>query len=304
VASPHSHRPSPGAALGDRTSAPPVAVVAGGTDGIGRALAATYLERGHHVLVVGRNATKGRAFLDAAARSGAADRAGFLAADLSLVAENERAVARIAAEHPRVDVLVLGARFHRSTRAETADGFEDNFALFYLSRFLFSHGLVGSLRRAPAPVVLNFGGAGLTGPVRWDDLQLTRGYPGTGALGHAAALCDLLAVSFTDIHADAGISYVLDHPGVVATSFSGEYDPATAAHVEQLKAGGKPVGAAIGQILPFLDDPPARLTAVHEGRQVRTDTAAFDPADARRLHELTEALLARRAAADPERTSP
>ena len=130
-------------------------------------------------------------------------------------------------------------RFHRSTRAETADGFESNFALYYLSRFLFSHGLGGLMQRAEHPVVLNFGGAGLTGPVRWDDLQLRRRYPGTGALGHSAALCDLLGVSFTATHADPPIRYVLNHPGVVVTSFSGEYDAETAAQVDLLKVTGK-----------------------------------------------------------------
>jgi NAD(P)-dependent dehydrogenase (short-subunit alcohol dehydrogenase family) len=265
-----------------------VTVIAGGTDGIGRALATTYLDRGHHVTVVGRNAEKGRAFLDSS------DRARFIRADLSLVEENERAIARLVDLHPTIDVLVLGARYHRSTRAETPDGFEANFALFYLSRYLFSHGLVEPLRRAADPVVLNFGGAGLTGPVRWDDLQLTRDYPGTGALGHAAALCDLLGVSFTALHAGTGISYVLDHPGVVATSFSGEYDAPTAAHVARLRTTGKPVEQAVAQVLPFLDAPPARLTAVFEGRRMPTDTPAFDPGDAGRLHEMTGELLHRR----------
>jgi hypothetical protein len=141
-------------------------------------------------------------------------------------------------------------------------------------------------------VVLNFGGAGLTGPVRWDDLQLRRRYPGTGALGHSAALCDLLGVSFTATHADPPIRYVLNHPGVVVTSFSGEYDAETAAQVDLLKVTGKPVTHAVAQTLPFLDAPPARLTAVLEGRRVPTDSPAFDLAAAARLHEATERLLA------------
>ncbi|MFC4120052.1 SDR family NAD(P)-dependent oxidoreductase [Nonomuraea zeae] len=263
------------------------AVITGGTDGIGRALADTYLGRGHQVLVIGRDREKGQAFVDAAG-----GRARFLPADLALVGESRRALAWIAETYPRIDVLVLGARFHRSTRAETAEGLESNFALYYLSRFLFSHGLVGPLSRAPHPVVLNFGGAGQTGPVRWDDLQLRRNYPGTGALGHGAKLCDLLGVSFTRIHRDTPIRYVLNHPGVVATSFAGEYDRVAAAQVELLKATGKTAEQAVAQILPYLDDPPARLTAVLEGRRVPTDTGSFDPAEADRLHRITQELLA------------
>ncbi|MGW4693881.1 SDR family NAD(P)-dependent oxidoreductase [Kitasatospora cineracea] len=266
------------------------AVITGGTDGIGRALATAYLERGHHVLVVGTDPAKGEAFRADAHRRGAGGRAHFLTADLSLVAENRRLIAHVAAHHPAVDVLVLGARYHRSTRAETADGLESNFALFYLSRHLLSHGLLPQLRRSASPVVLNFGGAGLAGPVRWDDLQLRRDYPGTGALGHGGALCDLLAAHLAHLHPD--VPQVVNHPGVVATSFAGEYDPATAAHVDRLRVHGKPVTEAVAQILPHLDSPSGPLTAVLEGRRVSTDTPAFDPAAARRLHALTEQLLA------------
>ncbi|MGW0801517.1 SDR family NAD(P)-dependent oxidoreductase [Nonomuraea sp. NPDC002799] len=270
----------------------PTAVITGGNDGIGRALADTYLRRGYHVVTVGRNRGKGQAFLDAAASDGAGDRARFLQADLSLVTENERALAWIAENHPSIDVLVLGARFHRSNRMETAEGFESNFALYYLSRFLFSHGLVEPLSRAPRPIILNFGGAGQTGPVRWDDLQLRRNYPGTGALGHSASLCDLLGVSYTRIHHDTPIRYVLNHPGVVATSFAGEYDQATAAHVNVLKTRGKSTAQAVAEILPYLDDPPARLTAVLAGKRIPTASSTFDPVQATRLHKITQEALA------------
>ncbi len=263
------------------------AVITGGTDGIGRALADAYLERGHEVVIVGTSTDKGKDF------EAYGDRAHFLRADLSLVAENHRVLTWITERYPAVDVLVLGARFHRSTRVETPDGFESNFALFYLSRYLLSHGLAGPLGRAERPVVLNFGGSGQTGPVRWDDLQLRHDYPGTGALGHGGALCDLLGVHFSRVH--PGIPYVIDHPGVVATSFAGEYDIATATFVDRLRTSGKPVAQAVAQILPFLDAPPAPLTAVLEGIRVPTDTPAFDPGDAARLHHLTEELLADRA---------
>ncbi|RKE17838.1 SDR family NAD(P)-dependent oxidoreductase [Streptomyces sp. TLI_171] len=282
----------------------PTAVITGGTDGVGRALADTYLERGWETLVVGTSAAKGEAFVAAAELRGAGDRARFLTADLSLVAENHRLVDLVKERYGVLDLLVLGARYHRSTRAETADGFESNFALFYLSRYLLGHGLADRLARAERGTVLNFGGAGLTGPVRWDDLQLRRDYPGTGALGHGGALCDLLGVHFARTHADTPIHYVLNHPGVVSTSFAGEYDPATASHVDRLRTHGKPTTTAVAQILPFLDNPPARLTAVLEGRRLPTDTPPFDPADAERLHRLTEQLLAASTARRPSGDRP
>ncbi|MCL9762788.1 SDR family NAD(P)-dependent oxidoreductase [Frankia sp. AiPa1] len=275
-----------------------VAVITGGTDGIGRGLAEEYLRRGYEVLVIGRSERKGRAF------AGIGERAHFLSADLSEVAENRRLAEWIAQRYPVLDVLVLGARYHRSARVQTVDGFESNFGLFYLSRFLLSHGLVGPLSRAEHPVVLNFGAAWQTGPVRWDDLQLERGYHGVGAMGHAGRLNDLLGVSFVDRYADEGIRYVVNHPGVVVTSFAGEYDhsPVTAAQVDQLRVTGKSVATAVAQIFPFLEPPAAhasvvapagreRLTAVLEGERVPLDPGSRDLEDARRLHDITLKLL-------------
>ncbi|HEY0453430.1 SDR family NAD(P)-dependent oxidoreductase [Actinophytocola sp.] len=260
------------------------AVITGGTDGIGRGLAAEYLRRGFEVLVIGRNKTKGQAFADSG------EQAHFVAADLSRVGETGRLVAQVADRVRAVDVLVLGARYCRSTRLVTEEGFESNFALFYLSRFLFSHGLAGALQRAEHPVVLNFGGAGQPVPVRWHDLQLEQAYHGVGAMGHAARLNDLLGVHFTGLHPD--IRYVLNHPGVVATSFAGEYDPITATQVESLKVTGKSVAQSVAQILPYLEPPGRdRLTAVLEGARVPLEPRLFDRRDAARLHEITEKLL-------------
>lgn len=269
-------------------------VITGGTDGIGRALAQTYLERGNQVVVVGTSQAKGDAFRAAARDLGAQDRAWLIRADLSLVEENTRLVERLSAQFTALDVLVLGARYHRSARAETPDGFEANFALFYLSRYLLSHGLVGPLSRSGSAVILNFGAAGLADSPRWDDLQLTREYHGVAAMGHAGRLNDLLAADFADRYRDANIRYVINHPGVVSTSFAGEYDhaPATGAEVARLRVTGKTADTAVRQILPFLDSAGhARLTAVYEGAAVPLDPQTWSLTDARRLHDITRQLL-------------
>jgi NAD(P)-dependent dehydrogenase (short-subunit alcohol dehydrogenase family) len=262
------------------------AVITGGTDGIGRALAEVYLRRGYDVLILGRSADKGAAFVAAGG-----PRAHFLRTDLSSVAETRRLVEQITARFPVIDVLVLGARFVTSRRVVTPEGFESNFALFYLSRFLLSHGLAPALGRAGNPVVLNFGGAGAPNAVRWDDLQLERGYHGVRAMGHTGRLNDLLAVSFGELHAGLGVRYVLNHPGVVATSFAGEYDAVTAAEVARLKVTGKSVATSVEQILPHLDAGQGLVIPVHEGTRVPLDPAHFNSVDARRLHTITEGLL-------------
>jgi hypothetical protein len=96
-----------------------------------------------------------------------------------------------------VDALVLSARYFRSFRNITAEGFEHNFALYYLSRFLLGYGLVDRMETAEAPVIMNFAGPGLSaGSIQWDDLGMERGYDGWSAMFQGGKLNDLLGVSF------------------------------------------------------------------------------------------------------------
>ncbi|WNI21899.1 SDR family NAD(P)-dependent oxidoreductase [Streptomyces sp. ITFR-16] len=269
-------------------------VITGGTDGIGKALALHRLRRGDTVVVIARDPVKGRRLLDAARADGVPGRAVLVTADLSLLAQTARAAEEIRAAFPSVDALVLCARHYRSRRTETAEGYEENFALFYLSRHLLGEALAAPLARAPHPVVVNVAGpgAGLE-LIRWDDLQLRHGYHGGAALGQGGKLNDLLGVGYAERHGPAGIRYVLIHPGVTATGFSGEYDAATVPHIRSMRRHAKPVEAALPPILDAIDTPPAEaLSAFVEGRRIGVDTRAFDPVAARRLRDLTEGLLA------------
>ncbi|MET9243635.1 SDR family NAD(P)-dependent oxidoreductase [Nonomuraea sp. NPDC003709] len=249
-------------------------VISGGTDGMGRALARTYLERGDTVAVIGRD------------RSKALPGAVFIPADLSLISENRRVIAEINAELPVVDALVLCARYFRTHRFVTAEGLEGTFALDYLSRFLLSHGLT-----APR-LVVNVSGPGQpTGLIRWHDLMLERGYDGMAAQFQAGKANDLLGVAFAARHGSR-TRYVLMHPGGVSTSVAGEYDAATAAHVEALKKHGLPVEEGIKPIVARIDDPPAEpLSAFMRERRIALDPGSFDPAAAERLHELTLKMI-------------
>jgi NAD(P)-dependent dehydrogenase (short-subunit alcohol dehydrogenase family) len=263
-------------------------VITGGTDGIGRHLADTYVKRGDRVIVIGRDAGKGGAFLTATG-----ERAVFRQADLSVLADNRAVIDELLATCPRVDALVLCARSYRSWRTETPDGIEATFAHFYLSRFLFCHGLRNALEQSDSPVIVNVAGpGGDLSLVHWDDLQLARGYDGGAALGQGGKLNDLLGVSFAGQYPDGKTRYVLIHPGVTATAQVGEYDPRTLAMVEQMRRHGKPVLAAAEPIIALIDSPPTEpLSALVEGRPVGVSGRGFDPTAARELDRMTRALL-------------
>ncbi|WP_280341774.1 SDR family NAD(P)-dependent oxidoreductase [Nocardia neocaledoniensis] len=268
-------------------------VVAGGTDGLGRATALDRLAKGDSVVVIGRNPARGTEFLTAAERLGAGSRAHFVAADLSSIAATRAVIAEVRARVTSLDALVLCARHYRSERLVTTEGFEYTFALFYLSRFVLGYELLDLLSAAPRPLILNVAGPGSgTSEIRWGDLGHANGYHGLRALSQGGQLNDLLGIEFVR-RAPARVRYVLLHPGVVDTGLSGDYDPEMAAKVEAMREGAQSVREAVVPILDILDDPPAApLTAIVRGRPLDVRGPAFDPVAAARLFDETASLLA------------
>ncbi|MCZ0983357.1 SDR family NAD(P)-dependent oxidoreductase [Streptomyces diastatochromogenes] len=268
-------------------------VITGGTDGIGRALAEERLGRGDTVVVVGRTERKGEDFLEWARSVGVGERARFIRADLGLLAENRRVLDEVRGAFPVVDGLVFCARFYRSERAETAEGIEDVFAHFYLSRYLLGHGLAGELGRSEWPVVVNVAGpgAGLE-VIRWEDLEFRRAYHGGAALGQAGKLNDLLGVASAARYAGIGLRYVLVHPGPTVTGLVGQYDEETQRYIDAQQLVAKPVAEALGPIVAVIDAPPRQpLSAFVEGREIDVRGENFGVEAARRLEELTEEFL-------------
>ncbi|GAA3778187.1 hypothetical protein GCM10022225_77590 [Plantactinospora mayteni] len=266
-------------------------VITGGTDGIGAALARTLFRRGDRAVVVGTNPDKGeRLVAEAASAPGTV---AFVQADLSLVSNTRRIVGELTEQYPAIDGVVLCARFIRSYRSVTAEGFEDNFALFYLSRLLFSYGLLGPLEKADRPVIVNVAGPGHDTPVAWDDLQSARQYDLVNAMFMTGRLNDLLGVSFAERHGGGPVRYVLFHPGSTATSYAGKVDPQTAAYLRQQQTMAKPATDVVPPLVRLLDDPPAPpLTAFNLFTELNVHTELFSTQDAERLARLTDELLA------------
>lgn len=269
-----------------------VTVVTGGTSGLGRAVALDRVARGDRVIVIGRDPDRGARFLAGARSVGGGGRAHVITADLSLVTQTRRVLAQIRELTDRIDTLVLGARHFRSARTVTGEGFEYTFALLYLSRFVLSHEALDLLAAAPAPVVVDLAGPGTgTDRIRWDDLQAGTGYDGSAALAQAGQLNDLLALGVARRHPGTPVSYVLVHPGVVDTAFSGDYDGIDAAAVHRMRHHAEPVDTAVRPILDILEERPRRgVSALRSGRWL--DVGSWDVHAADRLVDRTVTLLA------------
>jgi NAD(P)-dependent dehydrogenase (short-subunit alcohol dehydrogenase family) len=128
-----------------------IALVTGGTDGIGKAIARELAARGADVWIVGHDPEKGaRAERELRASAGR-HHVRFLQADLSLMRDTDRLAGEIIANVPKLLRLVLCAGVVRGRRLVTTEGVESNYAINYLSRFVLTGRLLPLLQAAGAP---------------------------------------------------------------------------------------------------------------------------------------------------------
>jgi NAD(P)-dependent dehydrogenase (short-subunit alcohol dehydrogenase family) len=183
-----------------------VALVTGGTDGIGKEVARGLGRGGATVLVVGRDEAKGRRAEEELRSSTANDSIFFIRADLSLMREVERLAVEVGRLAPALHYLVHSAGIVSGRRVVTGEGLESNFAVNFLSRFVLTTRLLPSLRAAGKPGhaarVVIVSGAARNGRVHFDDVNLTGKFTTVGAVRQFCAANDLFTIEFARRLAD------------------------------------------------------------------------------------------------------
>ena len=267
-------------------------LITGGTDGIGKALATYFLNKGNRVIVVGSSLPKGNRFIEEANSPNAI----FIKADLSLIKENQRVMDEVRAIIGSLDALILCAQSQTftQTRKITAEGFEFVFGLYYLSRYVLGYGLKNLLEQSEVPVIMNICGTGMNGKIDWNDLQITNNYNSLKAILQGSRLNDLAGVAF-DLNNKTKIKYILYNPGGVQTKGATEAfaNPLLRVTVKLLYSIiAQPVGKAIEPALDLLMNIPKQsLSAYNQRKEVNLSNKIYDGQNATRLYELTEKLL-------------
>ncbi|SDH83767.1 short chain dehydrogenase [Sinosporangium album] len=265
-------------------------VITGGTDGMGAALARHFLSAGDRVAVIGRSRAKFDALLAAVGDPSAVERAEFVAADLSLMADSRRVVAQLTARFEQVNALVLAASYIRRHRHVTAEGHEASWALFFLSKHLLVTGLAEPLRASGRPVIANTSVPGAKAEaLDFDDPELTQGFTFGKSNAQQRRANELLGILATRDIPD--LSYVTWGPaGLVRSSFAGEVGAG-------MKIAATILGPLIGQqpddavrpLIDLIDNPTPGRAAYRGHKPVPLVVGLHDEQDATRLGEVAEA---------------
>lgn len=286
-----------------------IALVTGGTDGIGKAIARVLAGQGIGVVIVGSNAEKGEAAADELRRSSGSDQIEFLQADLSLMRNVGALAVNVRQRWPRLHYLVLCAGIMRGQHTLTAEGIETNFAINYLSRFALTEALLPSLAAGSVvnetSRILVISGAAQDGTVRYEDVNLTRKFSILRAVSQFCEANDLfvleLARRLTATEPSPFVTVTVLKVGAVKTNIRSQFptwmkllvplviDPLLSQPVEEIAVSARRLllepefesvtGAMFRHIKRFRELQPGRRTN--------------DPEQGRHLWNLSEQLIRR-----------
>jgi NAD(P)-dependent dehydrogenase (short-subunit alcohol dehydrogenase family) len=200
------------------------ALVTGGTSGIGRATADKLAQLGFHVLVVGRNAERGKKTVDEIRAAGG--KADFIASDLRDAA-SAREVAKQAIElgSGHVDILINNAGIYPF--GPTHDMTEEQFDRVFSLNVKAPYFLVAEL----APLMANRGKGAI---VNLSTMAADYGVPGMSLYGSSKAAINLLTKTWTAEYGPSGVRVNAISPGPTRT----EGTDAMGEGLEQLAAQG------------------------------------------------------------------
>lgn len=192
--------------------------ITGSTDGIGKATAAELAARGMEVILHGRTEKR----VTEAARDIRAQvpdaRLETVAGNLAALEQVRMVADEIKRRFDRLDVLINNAGVMTSTRHESENGYELTFAVNHLAHFLLTNLLLELLRAsAPSRVITVSSMVHASGEIRFDDLQMRRGYNGYRAYAQSKLANVLFAYELARRLDGSGVTSNTLHPGVIGT---------------------------------------------------------------------------------------
>ena len=198
-------------------------VITGATSGIGLETARILTRQGYFVIGIGHSEENCERAKENIVSENPQAKIYYFLADLM----QQREVLQVAAEikaylnencDGQLYALINNAGCVRSWYMTTDEGYEQQFALNYLSGFLLTYELLPFLHKANGRVIMTGSQSHKGIKVRWDDVMLRRGYNPLTAYKQTK-LCNILfAKGLNDRYAASGIhAYVVD-PGLVNTN--------------------------------------------------------------------------------------
>lgn len=290
-----------------------VAVVTGGSGGLGEETARALAEKGARVILTARDRAKGEAAAQGIRSSTGNDEIQMEELDLASLASIRVFARRLLAKHRQLHILVNNAGVMACPYARTAEGYELQFGTNHVGHFLLTCLLAPALRAgAPSRVVSLSSRGHHTSPVVFEDLHFERrAYDKWLAYGQSKTANVLFAVELDCRLGSSGVHANAVHPGVIATELARHLVPEDIEVLRKRMPSGElhfksiPAGAATsvyaatapeleGRGGLYLED--CHIAAVNDADNARNGVKSYaiDPVRARQLWSVSEDLVGER----------
>jgi NAD(P)-dependent dehydrogenase (short-subunit alcohol dehydrogenase family) len=188
-----------------------LAIVTGGYSGLGLETTKALAGAGAHVVVPARRPERA---LEAVSGLGDVE---VEALDLSDLGSVRDFAEKFLATGREVHILIGNAGVMAAPETRVGPGWELQFATNHLGHYALVNRLWPAIRRGGGRVVSVSSGAHRMTGIRWDDVQLTRGYDRWLAYGQAKTANVLFAVHLDRLAAPYGVRAFSLHPGNILT---------------------------------------------------------------------------------------
>jgi NAD(P)-dependent dehydrogenase (short-subunit alcohol dehydrogenase family) len=206
----------------------PIAVLTGGTRGIGRATALGLAGAGYHVVLVTRSASAGDAVTRALSEV-VPGRFSWVEADLKDPGQVLETAISLASRHPRISLLVNNAAVALRRYQATPGGIEETLAVNHLAHVVLTHGLLPALLRqgtSGGARILNVSSEAHAKRLDLTAFEGPKGYSGLHAYAQSKLLNLIHTFDLARSLEGTGVQVHGLHPGLVATELLSGFVPA------------------------------------------------------------------------------
>lgn len=192
-------------------------LITGSTDGIGRETARRLAEKGHRVIIHGRNREKAEITARNITKDTGNGNISLVIGDLSSQQDIHTMSDELHHAHEYLDVLIHNAGTFQEELVLTPDGIEMTFAVNHLAPFILTKNLYDMLKLGNDARIITVSSMIHSKDINFDNLQGEQHYDGINAYC-LSKLCNILfTYKLAEIIKKDGISANCLHPGVIDT---------------------------------------------------------------------------------------
>ena len=199
-----------------------IAIISGGTSGVGLSIAKHLITSNYKVIIIGSNGAKGK-LIEASLNEKYPKQVEFVQLDLSNLRDTKKFTIDFISKNAKLDLLVNTAGIFSPKRIVTNEGFEKTFAVGYLSAYLLSTQLASILEKAEYGRITNVSGIKsliMSKKLDFDDISFSKNYSmintAITTIHVKTVLTEILAEKF----ANQGIDVNSFHPGAVKSDLT------------------------------------------------------------------------------------